>query len=420
MIPVLFEEQVLAVIELASFTPFSEIILQFLDQLTETIGVVLATITANVRTEELLQQSQSQSQELQEQSEALQRQQMELQATNEELQEKAEQLERQNRDIEIKNREIEMARSSLEEKAEQLALSSKYKSEFLANMSHELRTPLNSLLILSKVLAANESGNLTAKQVDASTTIHNAGSDLLALINDILDLSKVEAGKMDVHAGRTELRSVRDYVERSFAPVAGEKGLDFAIELAHDAPEQIQTDEQRLQQVLKNLLSNAFKFTDNGSVRLAIGRAPGRRPLRVGHAGALRGRGGVLGDRHGHRHPARQAAPHLRGVPAGGGLDQPPLRRHRPRAVDQPRDRPPARRRDPRVERGGAGLDVHALPADRRADAAAGGDRAGAGRAQRRSRPRPRRRAGAPRRRRCPTRSRTTAPTCRRASAWRS
>ena len=205
VIPVLFEEQVLAVIELASFTPFSEVILQFLDQLTETIGVVLSTIIANVRTEQLLQQSQSQSQELQEQSQALQSQQEELQATNEELQEKAEQLERQNRDIEIKNREIEMARSSLEEKAEQLALSSKYKSEFLANMSHELRTPLNSLLILSKVLASNEVGNLTAKQVDAASTIHNAGSDLLALINDILDLSKVEAGKMDVHAGRTEL-----------------------------------------------------------------------------------------------------------------------------------------------------------------------------------------------------------------------
>src|SRR5829696_8269 len=274
VIPVLFEEQVLAVIELASFTPFSEIILQFLDQLTETIGVVLSTIIANVRTEELLEQSQSQSQELQEQSEALQRQQMELQATNEELQEKAEQLERQNRDIEIKNREIEMARSSFEEKAEQLALSSKYKSEFLANMSHELRTPLNSLLILSKVLSANESGNLTAKQVDAAATIHNAGSDLLALINDILDLSKVEAGKMDVHAGRTELRSVREFVERSFAPVAGEKGIEFAVELAPDAPEQITTDEQRLQQVLKNLLSNAFKFTESGSVRLSIGRAP--------------------------------------------------------------------------------------------------------------------------------------------------
>ena len=227
VIPVLFEEQVLAVIELASFTPFTEVILQFLDQLTETIGVVLSTIIANVRTEQLLLQSQSQSQELQEQSQALQSQQEELQATNEELQEKAEQLERQNRDIEIKNREIEMARSSLEEKAEQLALSSKYKSEFLANMSHELRTPLNSLLILSKVLASNEVGNLTAKQVDAASTIHNAGSDLLALINDILDLSKVEAGKMDVHAGRTELESVRDFVERSFRPVAEEKGLQF-------------------------------------------------------------------------------------------------------------------------------------------------------------------------------------------------
>ena len=274
VIPVLFEEQVLAVIELASFTPFSEVILQFLDQLTETIGVVLSTIIANVRTEQLLQQSQSQSQELQEQSQALQSQQEELQATNEELQEKAEQLERQNRDIEIKNREIEMARSSLEEKAEQLALSSKYKSEFLANMSHELRTPLNSLLILSKVLASNEVGNLTVKQVDAASTIHNAGSDLLALINDILDLSKVEAGKMDVHAGRTELASVRDFVARSFRPVAEEKGLEFEVELAPGAPEQISTDEQRLQQVLKNLLSNAFKFTENGSVRLTIAPAP--------------------------------------------------------------------------------------------------------------------------------------------------
>ena len=274
VIPVLFEEQVLAVIELASFREFNEINLQFLDQLTETIGVVLSTIIANVRTEQLLQQSQSQGQELQQQSQALQTQQEELRATNEELQEKAAQLERQNRDIEIKNREIEMARASLEEKAEQLALSSKYKSEFLANMSHELRTPLNSLLILSKVLSSNETGNLTSKQVDSAATIHNAGSDLLALINDILDLSKVEAGKMDVHPGRTSLAGVRDFVERSFRPLAEEKGLLFEIDLEPEGPGSIETDELRLQQVLKNLLSNAFKFTERGSVKLTIGSAP--------------------------------------------------------------------------------------------------------------------------------------------------
>jgi HAMP domain-containing protein/signal transduction histidine kinase/DNA-binding response OmpR family regulator len=274
VIPVLFEEQVLAVIELASFREFNEINLQFLDQLTETIGVVLSTIIANVRTEQLLQQSQSQGQELQQQSQALQTQQEELRATNEELQEKAQQLERQNRDIEIKNREIETARRSLEEKAEQLALSSKYKSEFLANMSHELRTPLNSLLILSKVLSSNETGNLTSKQVDSAQTIHNAGSDLLALINDILDLSKVEAGKMDVHPGRTSLAGVRDFVERSFRPLAEEKGLQFEIEVEPEGPGSIETDELRLQQVLKNLLSNAFKFTERGSVKLSIGPAP--------------------------------------------------------------------------------------------------------------------------------------------------
>jgi len=277
VIPVLFEEQVLAVIELASFRPFSETILQFLDQLTETIGVVLSTIIANVRTEQLLQQSQSQSQELQNQSQALKAQQEELQETNEELQEKAELLARQNRDIEIKNREIETARASLEEKAEQLALSSKYKSEFLANMSHELRTPLNSLLILSKVLGTNETGNLTEKQVDSAQTIHNAGSDLLALINDILDLSKVEAGKMDVHPGRTSLAGVRDYVERSFRLLAEEKGLTFAVELEPGAPQEVETDEQRLQQILKNLVSNAIKFTDTGSVTLRVRRNDGDR-----------------------------------------------------------------------------------------------------------------------------------------------
>src|SRR4051812_22866126 len=303
VLPVIFEDQVLAVIELGSFRRFSETHLTFLEQLMETIGVVLNTLIANMRTEELLEQSQSLTKELRSQSEELQarqeelsrsnkeleeqakslkaseemlqQQQEELQQTNEELQEKAALLERQNRDIEIKNREIELARASLEERAEQLALSSKYKSEFLANMSHELRTPLNSLLILSKMLGDNADGNLEDKQVEFARTIHNAGSDLLELINDILDLSKVEAGKMDVHVGNLGLSTIAEYVERTFRPVADEQKLEFEIELADGLPDAITTDEQRLQQIIRNLLSNAFKFTETGTVSMRIAPAPG-------------------------------------------------------------------------------------------------------------------------------------------------
>jgi signal transduction histidine kinase/DNA-binding response OmpR family regulator len=303
VMPVLFEEQVLGVIELASFKAFDDVQQRFLDQLMETIGIALSTIIANMRTERLLLQSQSLTQELQSQSEELQSQQdelkrsnseleeqakslkaseellqtqqEELQQTNEELQEKAALLERQNRDIEVKNREIELARRSLEDKADQLAVSSKYKSEFLANMSHELRTPLNSLLILSNLLAQNEDSNLSEKQVEFAQTIHQSGSDLLALINDILDLSKVEAGKMDIHPAHVGVGAVRDYVERTFRPVAEEKELGFDISVADDVPASVETDEQRLQQIVKNLLSNAFKFTESGGVTLRIERAPG-------------------------------------------------------------------------------------------------------------------------------------------------
>ncbi|MBA2440002.1 MAG: response regulator [Thermoleophilaceae bacterium] len=274
VLPVVFEEDVLAVIELASFLPFSDVHLQFLEQLTETIGVSLNTIIANVLTEGLLEQSQSLAQELTSQSGELQAQQEELQQTNAELQEKAALLSQQNRDIEVKNREIEVASRNLEEKAEQLALSSKYKSEILANMSHELRTPLNSMLILSKLLADNEDRSLSEKQVEYAGTIHSAGSDLLSLIDTILDLSKVEAGKMEVSPAPIGLDAVRDFVERAFKPVAEEKGLAFEVRLEEGLPETVTTDEQRLQQVLKNLLSNAFKFTARGEVTLRLAPAP--------------------------------------------------------------------------------------------------------------------------------------------------
>ncbi len=265
VLPVLFEEQLLGVIELASFHPFEDVHARFLEQLVETIGVVLNTIIANVRTEELLAQSQRLAQELQVQS-------VELQRTNAELEDKATLLGEQNRSIEIQNREIEMARLGLEEKAEQLAQSSQYKSEFLANMSHELRTPLNSLLILAKLLADNPHHNLSEKQIEFARTIHSAGSDLLDLINDILDLSKIEAGRMDIHPEPVGLVEVEHYVASTFLPLAEEQGLDLVIEVEPDLPTAVETDTQRLHQVLKNLLSNAFKFTQVGGVTLEIRR----------------------------------------------------------------------------------------------------------------------------------------------------
>jgi HAMP domain-containing protein/CheY-like chemotaxis protein/signal transduction histidine kinase len=289
--PVVFEGQVKAIVELATFRGFSEIQLALLDQLSESIGIVLNTIAAGMRTEDLLKQSQALTEELQSQQEELtetnkrlesqaktlkeseellKQQQGELQQANEELAERAQLLTQQKSEVETKNREVERARTLIQEKAEQLTLTSKYKSEFLANMSHELRTPLNSMLILSKMLADNVEANLTAKQVEFAQTVHSSGSDLLALINDILDLSKIEAGSMTLDIGELRFAAVRDFCEQTFRPVAEQKKLSFGIEITGDLPSSMRTDGRRLQQVLKNLLSNAFKFTESGGVHLMI------------------------------------------------------------------------------------------------------------------------------------------------------
>jgi HAMP domain-containing protein/signal transduction histidine kinase/DNA-binding response OmpR family regulator len=270
ILPALFEDDVKAVIELASFSEFNETHQTFLDQLMESIGIVLNTIAATMRTEGLLKQSQLLTQELQARQTELTTKQEELHATNEELQEKAQLLENEKKQVEAKNIEIEMARRAVEEKAEQLALTSKYKSEFLANMSHELRTPLNSLLILSKLLADNPQGNLNEKQTEFARTIHSAGSDLLSLINDILDLSKIESGTVSIEVGEMPLSALKQHMERTFRQLAADKNLDFNVEFEGALPPTIRTDEKRLQQIVLNLLSNAFKFTSHGSVTLGV------------------------------------------------------------------------------------------------------------------------------------------------------
>jgi CheY-like chemotaxis protein/signal transduction histidine kinase/HAMP domain-containing protein len=259
VLPILFEQQVKAVIEIASLDRFTETHLSFLDQLMESIGVVLNTIEANSRTESLLTQSQSLAQELQQ--------------TNLELAEKARLLSDQNIEVERKNREVEQAKLALEEKATQLALSSKYKSEFLANMSHELRTPLNSLLILAQQLSDNPEGNLSEKQVEFARTIHGSGSDLLTLINDILDLSKIESGTVTLEVSECRFQTLRGYVERTFRHMAEAKHISFEVDLSEKLPGATMTDTTRLQQILKNLLSNAFKFTAHGQVSLNIALA---------------------------------------------------------------------------------------------------------------------------------------------------
>ncbi|AHM63257.1 GAF sensor hybrid histidine kinase [Flammeovirgaceae bacterium 311] len=263
VLPILFEDQVKGVLELASFQTFSQTHLYFLEQLTESIGIVLNNITSNTRTEILLEQSQTLAAELKLQQE-------ELRITNEELEEKAHLLAKQKEELEQKNNEVEIARKSLEEQAAQLMITSKYKSEFLANMSHELRTPLNSLLILSQQLSENVDGNLSDKQVQYSKTINSCGNDLVNLINDILDLSKIESGVVTVDNAPVSFSEIVDFVELTFRHMADYKKIKFNIKQDLNLPEYIETDSQRLKQILKNLLSNSFKFTEKGSVSLSV------------------------------------------------------------------------------------------------------------------------------------------------------
>jgi HAMP domain-containing protein/CheY-like chemotaxis protein/signal transduction histidine kinase len=263
VLPVLFEDRVKAVIELASLSSFTASQLAFLEQLTASIGIVLNSIEATMQTEGLLKQSQQLAAELQ-------AQQKELQQTNDQLGLKAQQLAEQNAEVERKNQEIEQARRALEDKAKELALTSKYKSEFLANMSHELRTPLNSILVLGQQLGENADGNLTHKQVEFARTIHGAGTDLLNLISDILDLSKIESGTVSVEAEEVFFSTLLEMVARPFRHEAENRKLTFEVHLDPRLPRSLVTDSKRLQQVLKNLLSNAFKFTEQGNVRLSV------------------------------------------------------------------------------------------------------------------------------------------------------
>ena len=263
VMPIVFEGEVLGVIEVGSFNAFTRTHQDFLEQLMEAIGVNVNALMANARTDALLEESQRLADELQTRQEELQR-------SNAELEDKAAQLARQNRDIEIKNAEIERARQEIEERAGQLALASRYKSQFLANVSHELRTPLNSLLILARLLAQNPTGNLSGKQVEYANVIHSSGADLLQLINDILDLSKAEAGRMETHPEQVVLATLADDLSSVFAPLAAEKKLDFGIDIADHVPEELFTDRQRVRQILANLLSNAIKFTPAGRVDLSV------------------------------------------------------------------------------------------------------------------------------------------------------
>ena len=380
VLPVLFENQVKAVIELASINEFTALQTMFLEQLTTSIGIVLNSIEATMQTEGLLKQSQQLAGELQ-------AQQKELQQTNEQLEQKAQQLAEHNVEVERKNQEIEQARRALEEKATELALTSKYKSEFLANMSHELRTPLNSILILGQQLTDNPEGNLSPKQVEFARTIHGAGTDLLNLISDILDLSKIESGTVTVDAEEIFFANLLDMVARPFRHEAETRQLSFEV---HVDPNLGRTHHHRLQAPAAGAQEPAVeRLQIHGAGRRSPQRERRRRRLERRASGAQPGarRGVVRSLRHRHRHSAGEAEDHLRGLPAGRRLDQPQIWRHRPGAGHQPRAGEPPGRRNSFAQRARVRIDLHALPAaqvcgSERVDP--GGRRGHAGRAARR------------------------------------
>ncbi len=262
-LPLLYNDTLVGLLEIGSFTTFSDNDLSFLQQIMEALAIALSVNKSHQKLNELLEQTQGQSEELQVQQE-------ELQQTNEELEERAQMLEQQREQIRVKNRALEEKGGELLLKANELERVSTYKSEFLANMSHELRTPLNSLMILSSLLRDNREGNLTVKQVEFAATINGAGSDLLNLINDILDLSKIESGHMEFHYEDLTLSEICEQLETVFNPIAGDKGIGFSVMLDESSPKTITADNQRTQQILKNLLSNACKFTTQGAVALHV------------------------------------------------------------------------------------------------------------------------------------------------------
>lgn len=266
ILPVVFKNNLVGVMELASLEHFSQTQLTFLRQIAFNVGVIVHSISTSMRTEELLEETQAAAEELKRNEEELKAQQEELQASNEELEEK-------NEKVQLQAEELEEGRDLIAGKMEELERANQYKSEFLANISHELRTPLNSLLILAKSLADNEDGNLTSEQIEEASVIYNGGLDLLHLINDILDLSKVEAGKISMSVDEVTIDEVVGDLKRQFAPVVSDSGVQFKVSVDKNVPEAIRTDSQRLEQVLKNLLSNAFKFTEKGMVSLSIGKA---------------------------------------------------------------------------------------------------------------------------------------------------